>query len=63
MFRREGDHCVARFAPEEARLLRKIAEEVVALLTDGFDRSDPVVERLFPDVTRRSRTTRRSTDG
>lgn len=50
MFRREGDHCVARFAPEEARLLRKIAEEVVALLTDGFDRSDPVVERLFPDV-------------
>ena len=23
---------------------------MVALLTDGFDRADPVVERLFPDV-------------
>ena len=23
---------------------------MVALLTDGFDRDDPVVERLFPDV-------------
>jgi hypothetical protein len=27
-----------------------VAAEVVGLLTDGFDRDDPVVERLFPDV-------------
>ena len=31
-------------------MLRKVAAEVVGLLTDGFDRDDPVVERLFPDV-------------
>jgi len=31
-------------------VLRKVAAEVVGLLTDGFDRDDPVVERLFPDV-------------
>jgi hypothetical protein len=50
MFRRHGDHCVARFAPDEARVLRKVASEVVGLLTDGFDHDDPVVGRLFPDV-------------
>jgi hypothetical protein len=50
MFRRHGDHCVARFAPDEARVLRKVASEVVGLLTDGFDHEDPVVGRLFPDV-------------
>lgn len=50
MFRREGEHCVARFAPDEVRVLRKVAAEVVALLTEGFDRTDPVVDRLFPDV-------------
>jgi len=31
-------------------VLRQVAAEIVALLTDGFDRDDPVVERLFPDV-------------
>jgi hypothetical protein len=52
MFRREGSHCSARFSPEEVKVLRQVATEVVALLTDGFDRDDPVVERLFPDVYR-----------
>lgn len=50
MFRRSNEHCVARFAPEEVSVLRKVASEVVELLTDGFDREDPVVGRLFPDV-------------
>jgi hypothetical protein len=50
MFRREGSRCTARFSPEEVKVLRQVAGEVVALLTDGFDRDDPVVERLFPDV-------------
>ena len=52
MFRRDGSHCSARFSPEEVKVLRQVATEVVALLTDGFDRDDPVVERLFPDVYR-----------
>ncbi len=50
MFRRDGKACVARFSGEEVKVLRQVATEVVALLTDGFDRDDPVVERLFPDV-------------
>jgi hypothetical protein len=50
MFRRDGEHCTARFSAEEVKVLRQVATEVVALLTDGFDRADPVVERLFPDV-------------
>lgn len=50
MFRREGSHCVARFAPDEVKVLRKVASEVVGLLTEGFDHDDPVVGRLFPDV-------------
>lgn len=52
MFRRDGADCVARFSPEEVKVLRQVASEVVALLTDGFDREDPVVDRLFPDVYR-----------
>jgi hypothetical protein len=50
MFRRYGAHCVATLAPDEVRVLRKVASEVVGLLTDGFDHSDPVVGRLFPDI-------------
>jgi hypothetical protein len=50
MFRRQAGHCVATFAPNEVRVLRKVAAEVVGLLTVGFDRSDPAVGRLFPDV-------------
>ena len=50
MFRKYGQHCVATFAPDEVRVLRKVATEVVGLLTDGFDLTDPVVDRLFPDI-------------
>jgi uncharacterized protein DUF2017 len=50
MFRRHGRHVVATFAVDEVRVLRKVAAEVVGLLTDGFDHGDPVVERLFPDI-------------
>jgi uncharacterized protein DUF2017 len=50
MFRRKGRQCVATFAVDEVRVLRKVAGEVVALLTDGFDHGDPVVDRLFPDI-------------
>ncbi|RKR90497.1 uncharacterized protein DUF2017 [Micromonospora pisi] len=50
MFRRYGEHCVATFATDEIRVLRKVAGEVVGLLTDGFDHDDPVVGRLFPDI-------------
>jgi hypothetical protein len=49
MFRRDGRACVARFGPDEVRVLRKVVTEVIALLSDGFDRTDPVVDRLFPD--------------
>ncbi|HEX8630054.1 MAG TPA: DUF2017 domain-containing protein [Catenuloplanes sp.] len=50
MFRRKGEQCVATFAPDEARVLRKVASEVLGLLMDGFDHEDPVVGRLFPDT-------------
>ncbi|MDZ5441450.1 DUF2017 domain-containing protein [Micromonospora sp. 4G57] len=50
MFRRQGDRYVADLALDEVRVLRKVASEVVGLLTDGFDHSDPVVGRLFPEV-------------
>ncbi|NLU80086.1 DUF2017 domain-containing protein [Micromonospora sp. HNM0581] len=50
MFRRRGDRYTASFAVDEVRVLRKVASEVVGLLTDGFDHSDPVVCRLFPEV-------------
>ena len=50
MFRRHGQKCVANFARDEVRVLRKVAGEIVGLLMDGFDHGDPVVSRLFPDV-------------
>ncbi|MFC7548053.1 DUF2017 domain-containing protein [Plantactinospora sp. GCM10030261] len=50
MFQRQGAHCVATFAPDEVKVLRRVAGEVVGLLTDGFDHTDPVVGRLFPDA-------------
>ena len=50
MFRRNGTQCVATFAVDEVRVLRKVAGEVVGLLMDGFDHTDPVVGRLFPDI-------------
>ena len=49
MFRRHADQCVARFAADEVAVLRQVASEVIGLLTENFDRDDPVVERLFPD--------------
>ncbi|MEV0133579.1 DUF2017 domain-containing protein [Dactylosporangium sp. NPDC050688] len=33
-------------------MLNEVMLEVITLLSDGFDRSDPVIERLFPDVYR-----------
>jgi hypothetical protein len=50
LFRRRGDACVARFPAEEAAVLRQVATAVIGLITDDFDRDDPVVERLFPDA-------------
>lgn len=50
MFRRVGRACVARFEPDEVRVLRKVVAEVIGLLSDGFDAGDPVVARLFPAV-------------
>jgi Domain of unknown function (DUF2017) len=66
-FRRSGTDCVATFREDEVRVLRKVAEEVVGLLTEGFDHDDPVVNRLFPDVypnaPRESADFRRFTEG
>ena len=50
MFQRRSDHYVATFAVDEVRVLRKVASEVVGLLTDAFDHAGPVVVRLFPEV-------------
>ena len=67
MFRRVGADCVATFREDEVRVLRKVSEEVVGLLTEGFDHADPVVGRLFPDVypdlPRDSAEFRRFTEG
>jgi uncharacterized protein DUF2017 len=50
MFTRRRGRYLARFAAGEAAVLRQVMAEVAALLSDGYDRADPVVERLFPDV-------------
>jgi len=50
LFRREGVECVATLSLDEVRVLRRVASEVVGLLTEGFDHDDPVVVRLFPTV-------------
>ena len=52
MFVRSGTVCVARFGPGEAAVLNEVMLEVITLLSEGFDRADPVIERLFPDVYR-----------
>jgi hypothetical protein len=66
MFTRRGAACVARFDGGEATVLRQVLLEVVALLSEGYDRADPVVDRLFPDVypgdPRSSAELRRYTD-
>lgn len=67
LFKRRGNECVATFREDEVRVLRKVAEEVVGLLTEGFDHEDPVVGRLFPDpypeAPRESAEFRRFTEG
>jgi len=50
LFRRDGEECVATLSIDEVRVLRRVASEVVGLLTEGFDHDDPVVVRLFPAV-------------
>ncbi len=50
MFRRNGSQFVASFAIDEVRVLRKVAGEVIDLMTDGFQHGDPVIDRLFPDI-------------
>ncbi|NUT37014.1 MAG: DUF2017 domain-containing protein [Hamadaea sp.] len=50
LFRRDGEDCVATLSIDEVRVLRRVASEVVGLLTEGFDHDDPVVVRLFPSV-------------
>ncbi len=50
MFVRDGTVCVARFGAGEAAVLNEVMLEVITLLSEGFDRADPVVERLFPDI-------------
>ena len=67
LFKRRGAVCIATLQEDEVKVLRKVAEEVVGLLTEGFDHSDPVVGRLFPDVypsaPRESAEFRRFTEG
>ena len=50
MFRRQGDGTSRTWPWTRSGCCAKVASEVVGLLTDGFDHSDPVVGRLFPDV-------------
>jgi len=50
MFVRAGEVCEAHFGAGEAAVLHEVMLEVIALLSEGFDRADPVVERLFPDI-------------
>ena len=52
LFQRHGEHCVASFPADEVAVLRQVSAEIIGLLTDGFDHTDPVVERLFPDLYR-----------
>jgi hypothetical protein len=49
MFTRRGSGCVARLDAVEAEVLRDVLSEVVELVAEDLDRSDPVVARLFPD--------------
>jgi hypothetical protein len=50
MFNRRGSGCVARLDAIEAEVLHEVLSEIVALVSDGVDRTDPVVARMFPDV-------------
>jgi Domain of unknown function (DUF2017) len=50
MFTRDGDVCVGHFDQSGAAVLQQVMIEVVALLSERLDRTDPIVARLFPDV-------------
>ena len=63
MFVRNGTVCIARFGPAEAAVLNEVMLEVITLLSEGFDRADPVIARLFPDVYRDDPATSRSCAG
>lgn len=52
MFTRTSDSCVARFGEAEATVLHAVLADLVALLAEDLDRTDPVVARLFPDTYR-----------
>src|SRR5689334_1037976 len=52
MFVRTGAVWVARFGPAEAAVLNEVMLSVTTLLSEAFGRSDPVIERLFPDIYR-----------
>jgi uncharacterized protein DUF2017 len=56
MFVRDGKVCVARFGANEAAVINEMMLEVIRLLSEGFDRADPVVDRLFPDMYREDPT-------
>jgi len=49
VFQRQGEHIVARFAPEEVELLRALQDGIRTTLAEG-DEDDPVVARLFPSA-------------
>lgn len=52
MFRRTTGGCVAHFEPSEAEVIHTLVIDVISLLSADFDRQDPVVQRLFPDMYR-----------
>jgi hypothetical protein len=52
MFFRRAGACVAHFDARESNLLQQLFTEVLTLLSEGFDRTDPVISRLFPDLYR-----------
>ncbi|GIJ52146.1 hypothetical protein Val02_90320 [Virgisporangium aliadipatigenens] len=50
VFARRGTGCVARLDAVETQVLQEVLTQVVDLLSEGHDLSDPVMARLFPDV-------------
>lgn len=52
MFIRSGGGCVAHFESTEAAVIREVLSEIIELLTGKLDRTDPVIDRLFPDMYR-----------
>jgi hypothetical protein len=50
VFQRRRSGCVANFDAVESEVLRDVLSQVVDLVDDDLDRTDPVVARLFPDL-------------